>query len=340
MNKDFTHLRVASGYSFKYGAAHVEELVAKAATYEMSVLALTDRDTMAGAIRFAQGCEAAGITPILGINISFIQKKHRVTLLAQGGHLSSLYRLVTAINMNSDEKILTLEILDRFQEYSKNVLLLHGPESALAASIAARRSNESLSIYHSTGEYFAEQAIECVSHYAQGDGPYSTTHAAKMLGFARDNDLPAVLTNAARMLGRKDGPIADVLDSARHLRSLSGKIVERSNSEGYLKSSPQMSAVADEIARRAGERNGRSLLKTTDEWAQRARLSIRNDIGIGDIHLPEPHVLGSADHSALREQLRNRCAEGLSARYSGAPSVAAAERLEDELSVIDGLGFH
>ena len=340
MNKDFTHLRVASGYSFKYGAAHVEELVAKAATYEMSALALTDRDTMAGAIRFAQGCEAAGITPILGINISFIQKKHRVTLLAQGGHLSSLYRLVTAINMNSDEKILTLEILDRFQEYSKNVLLLHGPESALAASIAARRSNESLSIYHSTSEYFAEQAIECVSHYAQGDGPYSTTHAAKMLGFARDNDLPAVLTNAARMLGRKDGPIADVLDSARNLRSLSGKIVERSNSEGYLKSSPQMSAVADEIARRAGERNGRSLLKTTDDWAQRARLSIRNDIGIGDIHLPEPHVLGSADHSALREQLRNRCAEGLSARYSGAPSVAAAERLEDELSVIDGLGFH
>jgi len=142
------------------------------------------------------------------------------------------------------------------------------------------------------------------------------------------------------MLNRTDGPVADVLDAARLLVPLHHSHIERTNSEGYLKSSPQMSAVADEIARRAGERNGRSLLKTTDEWAQRARLSIRNDIGIGDIHLPEPHVLGSADHSALREQLRNRCAEGLSARYSGAPSVAAAERLEDELSVIDGLGFH
>ena len=327
MHKDFTHLRVASGYSFKYGAAHVEELVNKAASYEMSALALSDRDTMAGAIRFAQGCEAAGITPILGINISFIQKKYRITLLAQGGHLSSLYRLVTAINMNSDEKILSLDILEKFQEYSKNVLILHGPESALAASIAARRSNESLSIYHSTGEYFADQAIECVSHYAQGDGPYSTSHAGKMLGFARDNDLPAILTNAARMLGRKDGPIADVLDSARHLRSLSGEIVERSNSEGYLKSTAQMSAVADEIARRAGERNGRLLLKTTQEWAQRALLSTRNDIGLGDIHLPEPEVLGAVDHSALVQQLRQRCEVGLSSRYSGAPSVAAAERL-------------
>ena len=83
--KSFTHLRVSSGYSFKYGTAHVEELVERAARFEMDALALTDRDTMAGAIRFAQACESAGISPILGIDMSFIQKKYRITLLAQSG---------------------------------------------------------------------------------------------------------------------------------------------------------------------------------------------------------------------------------------------------------------
>ena len=72
--KSFTHLRVASGYSFKYGTAHANQLVERAAEFEMPALALTDIDTMAGAIRFTKSCEANGIAPILGINVSFVQK--------------------------------------------------------------------------------------------------------------------------------------------------------------------------------------------------------------------------------------------------------------------------
>ena len=58
--KSFTHLRVASGYSFKYGTAHADQLVERAAEFEMSALALTDMDTMAGAIRFTKSCEIYG----------------------------------------------------------------------------------------------------------------------------------------------------------------------------------------------------------------------------------------------------------------------------------------
>ena len=49
----FTHLHVASGYSFKYGTALPEELVERACELGMNSIALTDRDTLAGAIRFA-----------------------------------------------------------------------------------------------------------------------------------------------------------------------------------------------------------------------------------------------------------------------------------------------
>ena len=337
--KSFTHLRVASGYSFKYGTAHADQLVERAAEFEMSALALTDMNTMAGAIRFAKSCEANGIAPILGINLSFVQKKYRITLLAQGGHLDSLYRLVTAVNLDNSESLLTHALLERFSQYSRNLLVLHGPESQLASTIAARKGAEALSIFNSTRELFADQGLECVSHLTRGDAQFSTSHAARILGFARDNHIPAILSNAVRMLDRDDGPVADVLDAARKLVPLSNKSVSRQNSEAYFKDSSQMRYLADEISRLAGERDGRLLLNTTRGWAERALLSPRKDVGIGAIHLPDAAALGATNHSELATQLRSRCEAGLSRRYVGSKSVAAASRLEEELSAIRTLGY-
>jgi len=65
----FAHLHTASGYSARYGASHPEELVARAAERGMSALALTDRDTVGGAVRFAAACAAHGVRPILGVDI-------------------------------------------------------------------------------------------------------------------------------------------------------------------------------------------------------------------------------------------------------------------------------
>jgi error-prone DNA polymerase len=337
--KTFTHLRVASGYSFKYGTAHARQLVERAAKFEMPALALTDIDNMAGAIRFAKSCEVNGIAPILGINLSFVQKKYRITLLAQGGQLASLYHLVTEINSNSSDGLLTYGLLERFSNYSKNILILHGPESQLAAAIASRKNLEALSIFNATRDLFADQALECVSHLTRGDGPFSTSHAARMLGFARDHQLPAVLTNAVRMLDRSDGPVADVLDAARKLVPLSSKSVNRQNSEAYFKASSEMSYLSDEISRLAGERDGKSLLNITADWAQRTILSPRKDVGIGGIHLPDAQSLGAKSQSELAAQLRSRCEAGLSRKYVGAKSVIAASRLEEELSAIRTLGY-
>ena len=339
MFNKFTHLHLSSGYSFKYGTAQPDALVAKAAEFGMSALALTDRDGMAGAIRFAQSCEAHGVSPILGVNLSFIQKKYRVTLLAQSGKLPALYRLVSAINRTNSESLLTYEILERESEYSSQLFILHGYDSQLAQNISLRRDDAALSIYKSAQPFFAEQIIECTSHLAKGDGPLSTSYAAKSFGFARDHGITAVLTNAARMLHRTDGPVADVLDSARLLVPLHHSHIERTNSEGYLKSGDEMRYVADEVARMAGERSGSALIAATQSLAERALLSPRRDIGIGGVHLPESTVVGAKNSAEMAHQLRERAEAGLSRRYSSGQSVAAAVRLEEELATIRTLGF-
>lgn len=345
----FIHLRATSAYSLKYGTAQPADLVQQASRFDMPALALTDRDGLSGAIRFTKACVAHGIAPIIGINLPINlggeQKKvlPRITLLAHGdGGWRSLVRLYTGLAMNSLDRtpVITEELLEKFSQYSSNLYALHGPESPLAEAITDHRFDLALATFNRTRDYFADNAIECVSHLVQGTGPRSTHHAARSLIFARDNDIDAVLTNAVRMLTKDDGPLADILDCARQLVPLHQRHIERRNAEGYLKDSEQMVALADEISRAAGERTPRALLKTTREWAERSVLSPHRDIGLGGIHLPEPHIVGADSPAGMRTLLRARTEAGINWRYNDSAQIAAARaRLDDELATVATLGY-
>ena len=349
----FIHLRTTSAYSLKYGTTHPHDLVERAAQFEMPALALTDRDGVAGAIRFVKSCLAFGIAPIIGVNVKVdlgtseldteSRLESRLTLLAHGdGGWSNLLRLLTGLNMNASDRtpVLTIELLDRFSQYTSNLHVLHGPEAPLSYALAQNRPDIALDTFNKTRDYFADHAIECVSHLVAGKGPRSTPHAARSLIFARDHDIDAVITNAVRMRDREDGPVADILDCARQLVPLHPRHIERRNAEAFLKSSDEMIALAAEVARAAGERTPRALLKTTREWAERALLSPQRDIGLGDIHLPEAHVVGAESAQQMRSLLRTRSEAGINWRYSDAKTITKARaRLDDELSIVATLGY-
>ncbi|MEO5610102.1 MAG: DNA polymerase III subunit alpha [Ornithinibacter sp.] len=66
----FTHLHVASGFSMRYGASMPEDLIERAVAHEQGTLALTDRDGLYGAVRFATACDRAGVAPVLGVDLA------------------------------------------------------------------------------------------------------------------------------------------------------------------------------------------------------------------------------------------------------------------------------
>ncbi|MEU9040049.1 PHP domain-containing protein, partial [Streptomyces sp. NPDC048352] len=66
----FTHLHTVSGFSMRYGASHPEQLAERAVERGMDALALTDRDTLAGAVRFAKAAAKAGIRPLFGVDLA------------------------------------------------------------------------------------------------------------------------------------------------------------------------------------------------------------------------------------------------------------------------------
>ncbi|MBJ7358705.1 DNA polymerase III subunit alpha, partial [Nocardioides sp.] len=79
----FVHLHVASGYSLRYGASHPQALVARAAEQEMDTVALTDRDGAYGAVKFARACHAAGVRPVLGVDLAHRPVLPRLTPLSE-----------------------------------------------------------------------------------------------------------------------------------------------------------------------------------------------------------------------------------------------------------------
>ena len=331
----FTHLHLASGYSFKYGTTLPEAMVEKAAELNMNSIALTDRDTLAGAIKFVVSCKENSISPIIGVDVEY-ENQSRITLLATPGNWQSLVRLMTAVKKSGTANY---QIFEENHEDTKNILALLGPNSDISKSIASHREDRALTLFNRTRDIFKSQAIECVSHLDKS-GYRSSAHAARMLGFARSNEIPALLTNAVRMKERSDAPIADILDASRNLLPLHKNVVERKNAEAFLKDSAEMFQIAEIIARAAGDRDGRKLIKTTQEWAQSAQLSPADDIGIGSIHLPEPFLSGARDQIELARILKERAHAEISNKYPDISNRSAVlTRLEKELAIVNQLGY-
>jgi error-prone DNA polymerase len=277
----FTHLHVASGFSLRHGADTPQALVDAAAAHDQPAVALTDRDSMAGAVRFVAAARDAGIGAILGVDLPVARWSprggseptpargglvrdaglHRVVVLARGrGGWAALCRLTSALHEFGDQTGLAHNVFSRVNALIRDggITILLGPQSDVGAAVAARRPDLAgalLAQWQATG---AEVVVELVNHRSRdpraaasdADGSprrghaYSTALAARMWQFATDARVPAVLTNAVRHIEPAGARTVDVLDAIRRLVPLDARHLDRSNAEGYLKSTEQMWGVA------------------------------------------------------------------------------------------------
>ena len=358
MADPFVHLHVASGYSMRYGASSPATLVARAADHGMDALALTDRDGVYGAVRFVTACAAAGIRPLLGVDLAFAE--HRVSagsprpanspgparggafvdpglpratvLAADGGGWASLCRLISDVHL-SGERGRPVADVGQLASYSDGLLVLLGPDSDVGRAVGDRReglARRLLDRWLAVSDR-GRLVVEVVNH----GGPGELARAARLLGFAAEQHLDAVLTNAVRYADPLDAPVADVLDASRRLVVLDPRHVDRSTADGYLRSGKEMALVAEEVAAAAGLEQSAAgrLLARTRMLADRCAVDPARDLGIGSPHFPE--LPAGADPAAT---LRERCLAGFARR--GRPAdPAALDRLEQELQLIDGLNY-
>ncbi|WP_095757606.1 DNA polymerase III subunit alpha [Streptomyces xinghaiensis] len=391
----FTHLHAVSGFSLRYGASHPERLAERAAERGMDAVALTDRDTLAGAVRFARACAGAGVRPVFGAGLAvaenvlppagrpgrterrgpgsgppapggadrgtvrrrtpvrggaFIDESApRAVFLARDGAAgwAALCRLVSAAHTGESGRPLLDDrgALERSAAGGGLTVLL-GPDSEPGRALAAGRPDRAARLLAPWRELYGDALRLEVTHHRRPDearsatAPGSLRLAARTLGFAAEQGVPAVLTNAVRYADPGQGPVADVLDSARRLVPVDPRRPGSLDSgEGWLKGPREMAETALRVAEAAGFRReaAHRLLAETERTAARCLVDPQDDLGLGTVHFPEPRLVGAGRRTADRV-LRSRCAAAMVLRGHDRDR-RRWERLEDELRTIERLGF-
>ncbi|MFF8696553.1 DNA polymerase III subunit alpha [Streptomyces sp. NPDC015144] len=355
----FTHLHVASGYSLRYGASHPQDLAERAAERGLDALALTDRDSLAGSVRFAKACARFGVRPLFGVDLAvpggpgasgeapvkrrtparggaFVAEAPlRAVFLARNPRgWAELCRLVSAA---SDQGIGWEDLACP----EDDVFVLLGADSEVGRALAAGRPDRAAVLVGPWRERFGRSLrMEVSWHGRSGTGPGSLRLAARMAGFAAEQRVEAVVSNAVRYADPHQGEVADILDSARLLVPVDTRDASRlDGGQRWLKDAGGMERIAGRIAESAGgrETDARRLFAATEETAAACVVDPGEAFGLGRLNLPEPGLVGASAESADKV-LADRCAAGMMNR--GYHREAARwDRVEDELRIIAGHGF-
>jgi len=321
----FIHLSVRSYFSMKDGALSPEDLAIRAAELGMPAVALTDRDGLYGAARFADACRRVGVRPMFGatLTVRTLAGDRLVTLLAKDASgYGNLCRLITTAHMTGergDPALTAGQVCER----SGGLVCLLGPRSEPGSLAVAGRPGTALAAIHPFRDAFGSGAggdlfVE-VQHRLEAG---SITEVRKMLRLAQEAEVPAVATNAVRYLVPEDAFLADVLECMREIAPIASHHVSRKNAEGYLKSGDQMRALFAEAP---------ELCDLTLEIADRCRF----DIGLREVHFPRfPTPEGRSAGSVLAE----RCWQGMGDRGMR-PTREVRDRLDHELALIQTMGY-
>lgn len=317
---------------------------------------------------------AAPRTPVRGGAI-VDPRLPRVTVLARGsgGPLApgegwaALCRLVTATHLRGERgtPVTTAGLLadhahaspaghrDRRDQPGRLVVLL-GPDSDVGRAVLAKRHGPARAALQRWVELLPRDGVvvEVVCHGGPEHLPGSLGQAGRMLALAREVGVPSVITAAVRHVDPQDAAVVDVLDAARRLVALDTRHLDRVTTAGHLSPTPLMHSLALDVVQVSGpglvggataaREQARELVARTTALATACIQDPRADLGIGSVHLPETGVLGIRPGTSPQHVLARRCRESIAARYpdhTPARLAAVSERLEDELGVIDTLGY-
>jgi len=331
----FVQLHCHSTWSLLDGAITAEELPALAARRGYEAVALTDHDSLLGAVRFTRAARAAGVKPLYGAELTLIQEGttagagrrpgdhlDHVTLLARDATgYGNLCRLISKAHLTNERGKPRAAYAD-LVERSEGLFVLSGCERGpIARRAAAGRVTEAIDLARrwrsDLGDGFR---IEVFDHRGYG-------HRAlrdRLLGVSKDAGVPAVATNDVHYGSPRGAAAHEVLHAVKHIVPLSRTKALRATSEYFLKDPDEMRDLFFDASEAADE---------TIRIAEACDF----ELDLGNYHFPDlpgEHATGESSTSYLTR----RCHEGARRRYDRI-TAEVSDRLNHELQMIFALGF-
>ena len=332
----FVELHAQSAFSFLEGAEHPEALVAEAARFEMSVLALVDRNGLSAAPRFYQAATRAGIRPLIGSELTLRDGSRLPLLVEDRDGYRNLSRLITLMKLRAPKGEGALDLEEIAPYASGLVCLTGGAHGPLARFLAAGEHGAAHTVLDKLAGIFG--AGNCFVEIQRHRDRAEEHRLQGLVCLARHARIPLVATNQplycgevgaseARALDRAvwsgGRALADALTCIREKVTLdaAGRLLA-SNDERRLKPGVEMAQLFADLP---------EAVTNTGELALRLAFTLK-DVGYRFPDYPLPPGQGPLEH------LRVLAERGARARYGQGPLAAKASRqIAYELDIIGRL---
>lgn len=213
----FVHLHVHTEFSWLDGACIIDDLVQRAVQYKMPAVAITDRNSVAGASRLWHQCIKAGIKPIIGLEIAVRNdpgdgRIFSVILLAKNGSgYENLCRLVTlAYEGDPHAPVITKSQL---REHSRDLICLSfSVVGELCTLLLEGKDDQAIQVSDWYYEVFGEDYYYEIQNHGL---PSEAVAMNKLLNLAYQTKIPVVLTNDCHYMDRSESLAIDALNCIR-----------------------------------------------------------------------------------------------------------------------------
>ncbi len=338
----FVHLHTHSDYSMQRSTAKVKAMLDLAKEHQQPAIALTDYGNLYGAIEFYAQAMRRGIKPILGCELNLCQD--HTQRISEGPRRPDFSRIVLLARNNVGWhnliKLVSIASLDGYyyepridhdllQQYHEGLIALSSGDSgevekALRQGDKERATTLALQ-YKNT---FEEHGFFFELQRHQTANQEDTNQA--IIKLAHELDIPLVASNNCHFLHQSDKESFQVLAALRDNATLDKDDLNGVQDERWLKSSPTMQALFEDIP---------EALDNSLFIAQ----SCNVDLTFGNYQLPD---FATPDHTDLNVYMRDLSEKGLDKRWDaillGTPDAKRDDydaRLTFELDIIIQMGF-
>src|SRR5665213_1858271 len=334
----YAELHAWSNFTFLEGASHPEELVGAAVAAGLAGLALTDRDGLYGAVRFAKAAKEQKLPALCGAELTLetadpepIRASRparpasavpthtpRIVLLAENARgYANLCELISLAQLRGRKRDARAR-LDDFAGRTDGIIALSGGANGLVEkALRARDDDGALAIGTRLRDLFPGRFhLELQHHLRPEDGAL----VQALVALAQRLDVPYVATNGVAYIDREDAHLCDVLTCVKYKTALhtAGTLL-RPNAEYVLKTPEQMARLFDAYP-----------LAITNTLAIAERCTFRLEKLAGQFpYFPIPE--GESSHHSY---LRTLVYAGARKRYGWPFSSKVERQLEYELGII------
>ena len=203
MMSEFTHLQVKSHFSISSGLPKPSQIVDAAITHKMQAVALTDKNSFFGLVKFYRYAFEKGIKPICGVDFDISTqtgKRGNIILLAKNKiGLEQLFKMSTDAFVSSSQGERTIKE-DILLENSSNLICIMPTTSEDVAALALNNEAEINLKLDAYQKAFAENFFIGSSNFEEN---YSQV-AASVSDLAFAKSIPAVALNDVLFLEPDD----------------------------------------------------------------------------------------------------------------------------------------